>query len=202
MSIRLGPAILAALLGGLSVPAAADPDDGAVSAPAAARGVDDPCRFVAETYAAYRRTPDSPPEDPDYAYSDRLRALFNDYGAWAAQHDDLVGSLDFDWWMNAQDWEPVTPQIREQAFGPDRRVVLALFANFGVPTHNHFIFVRENGRWYLDDVVNGDGHALGWTLSDLLRERPNEGGAGGADPSRDWIYRSGYQMCTRSSGGR
>ena len=22
----------------------------------------------------------------------------------ARQHDDLVGALDFDWWINAQDW--------------------------------------------------------------------------------------------------
>ena len=43
----------------------------------AARGVEDPLAFVRGVYDAYRRDPDSAPEYPAYAYSSRLRLLFD-----------------------------------------------------------------------------------------------------------------------------
>ena len=135
------------------------------------RGVEDPRALVAETYEAYRRNPDRPVPSPSFAYSDRLRALFDAYDAWQAGHQDLVGSLNFDWWMNAQDWAPVEPSLTEDQDGPDRRTVTARFSNYGTPVVNRFRFIRQSGRWYLDDVVNGDGGAEGWVLSELLRER-------------------------------
>jgi hypothetical protein len=168
---------LAILIAGLPVSGAAahqKDDKPAVASPAtAARGVDDPRAFVAATYRDYREHPNTPPVEPTFAYSDRLRGLFDAYDAWARQHDDLVGSLDFDWWMNAQDWAPVTPELTEENDGADRRTVTARFSNYGTATVNHFHFVRAGGRWYLDDVVNGSGGGDdGWTLSALLRERP------------------------------
>jgi hypothetical protein len=135
------------------------------------RGVEDPRALIAQTYEAYRRSPDRPVPSPSYAYSDRLRALFDAYDAWQAGHQDLVGSLDFDWWMNAQDWEPVEPRLTESPDGPDRRTVTARFSIYGTPVVNHFRFIRVGTRWYLDDVVNGDGGAEGWVLSELLQHR-------------------------------
>ena len=137
----------------------------------AVRGVEDPRALVADTYEAYRLSPDRPVPSPSFAYSDRLRALFDAYDAWQAAHQDLVGSLNFDWWMNAQDWAPVEPSLTESRDGPDRRTVTARFSNYGTSVVNHFRFIRQHGRWYLDDVVNGDGGADGWVLSELLRER-------------------------------
>ena len=112
------------------------------------------------------------PQWPAYAYSDRLRGLFDVYEAWAAQHDDLVGSLDFDWWINAQDWELRSVELFEEPEGPDRTTILARFDNAGRIDLNRFKFVRQDGRWYLDDVVNGHRDEEGWVLSELLRERP------------------------------
>lgn len=142
--------------------------------PAAANAqVDDPRAFVAATYARYARAANDPPAEPAHAYSPRLRALFAAYERWARAHDDLVGSLDFDWWVNAQDWEISGVAVTEEAAGPDRRAIVARWTNYGRMDSSRFLFVRDHGRWYLDDVVNGTGSGdEGWTLSALLRERP------------------------------
>ena len=149
-------------------PAAAQP---ATSATEALHGVADPRAFVGARYEAYRRHPEAPPEDPAFAYSDRLRALFDAYQAWTARHEDLIGSLDFDWWTNAQDWRIDGVTLDEQESGPNRRTVVARFRNWDQPAEVRFAFVRQQGRWYIDDASSGEG-ADGWTLSALLGERP------------------------------
>lgn len=135
--------------------------------------VDDPRAFVARTYAAYARAANDPPAEPRHAYSPRLRALFATYERWARAHDDLVGSLDFDWWVNAQDWAISGAAVTELPAARGRRTVVARWTNYGRTDSSRFLFVRIGARWYLDDVVNGSGHGDdGWTLSALLRERP------------------------------
>jgi hypothetical protein len=119
--------------------------------------VDDPRAFVAATYAAYERAANDPPAEPVHAYSPRLRALFAAYERWARAHDDLVGSLDFDWWVNAQDWEISAVAVAAGPGGRDRRSVIARWTNYGRRDSNRFLFVRIGRRWYLDDVVNGNG---------------------------------------------
>ncbi len=138
----------------------------------APRGVEDPRAFVGEVYESYRAHPDAPPRDLSHAYSDRLRALFDAYDAWQRQHDDLVGALDFDWWINAQDWSISRLSFVQYDFGPDRRVIEAHWTNIDRADSTRFFFVREGGRWRLDDAINGRGRGGdGWTLSDLLRQR-------------------------------
>ena len=148
------------------------PVEASAPAPAEAlRGVEDPRAFVEQQYAAYLRD-ENGPDYPAYAYSDRLRALFDAYEAWTAQHEDLVGSLDFDWWLNAQDWGLSNVRVTETAEGPDRRTETARFNNSGREDEIRFLFVRQHGRWYLDDAVEGTGSGGdGWTLSALLQER-------------------------------
>ncbi|MEA3046503.1 MAG: hypothetical protein QOJ53_835 [Sphingomonadales bacterium] len=146
-------------------PKAAPPAEAAAPV---ARGVEDPRAFVAATYAAYRASNNATP-NVDFAYSPRLAALFRDYAA--AQSPDEVGSIDFDWWVNGQDWEISEPALTQADQGPDRRLITARFTNLGTAETIRFGFVRENGRWYLDDVLGGSGDE-GWTLSALLRERP------------------------------
>lgn len=140
----------------------------------AVRGVEDPRRFVEQVYARYRAAPGVPPEDLVHSYSDRLRALFTAYDAWQARHQDLVGSVAFDWWTNSQDWGELNiRELGEERRGPDRRTIAVRFLNYDVESTNRFHFVRRGGRWFLDDVVNGSGSGEnGWTLSALLRERP------------------------------
>lgn len=136
------------------------------------RGVEDPRMFVAQVYGAYvRGHGDHSPPEPAYAFSDRLRRLFDDYRAHqAANRGELVGSLDFDWWTNAQDWSLSRVAVTQIDSGPDQRIVIARWNNGERADSTRFLFVRAGGRWYLDDAVNG-GEADGWTLSALLRAR-------------------------------
>lgn len=149
----------------LALPAAA------VAAPA--RGVTDPRAFVAQHYAAYvRGGGDHAPADPVWTYSDRLRALFDAYNRWAHRHGELVGALDFDWWISAQDWELHHVNVTAAAEGPNRMLVTARFRNIDRNEAVRFQFVRVGRRWYLDDAAEGSGHGDdGWTLSALLRSR-------------------------------
>ena len=134
-----------------------------------ARGVADPRAFVAERYAAYRRGTDSVPADPTWAYSPRLAALFASYNRWQRRHTDEVGSIDFDWWINAQDWELSDVAVSQADSGRNARVVTARWRNSGRSDSSRFLFVRIGTRWYLDDVVHGSGRGdEGWTLSALL----------------------------------
>jgi hypothetical protein len=96
----------------------------------ARRGVDDPGAFVQHVYADYQRAGgERQVEWPAHAYSPRLMALFNAYDRWAEAHDDLVGSLDFDWWINAQDWDLHDVAVSARATGPGRMMVTARFRN-------------------------------------------------------------------------
>lgn len=138
------------------------------------RGVEDPRAFVSARYDAYLRGGgEEVQDDPVFAYSDRLRGLFEAYEAWTAKHDDLIGSLDFDWWVNAQDWSLADVRVTELGERAGRRIVSARFSNDGRPDEIRFHFVRQGDRWFLDDAVEGTGSGDGgWTLSTLLQERP------------------------------
>jgi hypothetical protein len=146
----------------------------AIAAPAHraahARGVEDPRAFVAQRFAGYRSGTDHVPPDPVWAYSPRLAALFAVYDRWQHRHHDEVGSIDFDWWINAQDWELSGVAVTQADTGPNARTVTAHWRNSGREDSSRFLFVRIGGRWYLDDATNGSGHGdEGWTLSELLR---------------------------------
>ena len=151
-----------ALLFGAALPAAAQE-----------RGVADPRAFLEATYARYQADPNVPPPDQSYAYSPRLKALFDAYDAWTQQHEDLVGALDFDWWTNAQDYALRNVRVTEdRRAGADRRWITAAFDNYDRHDEIRFRFVQLEGRWYLDDAMEGSGSGdNGWTLSDLLQRR-------------------------------
>src|SRR6218665_1277830 len=132
----------------------------------------EPRAFVAATYARYQANPNVPPPDISNAYSPRLRALFLAYDGWQARHRDLVGALDFDWWTNAQDYSIRNLALREIKEGGDLRWIVARFDNEDRHEEIRFRFVRLNGRWCLDDAMQGTGAGEdGWTLSGLLRRR-------------------------------
>lgn len=137
---------------------------------APARGVADPRAFVQQRYDAYLRGAGSHiPPDPTWAYSPRLAGLFRTYDAWQRRHRDEVGSIDFDWWINAQDWELSRVAVTAAATGPNAQTVTARFHNADRAEELRFLFVRIGGRWYLDDALSGSGHGDdGWTLSALL----------------------------------
>ena len=144
---------------------------GALPAAAQTRGVADPRAFVATVYARYQAHPDRPPADLRHIYSPRLRALFAGYDAWQRRHHGEVGSIDFDWWTNAQDYQLRNVRVTEgRRAGADQRWITAAFDNFDRHDAVRFRFVRLQGRWYLDEATQGTGSGdHGWTLSALLR---------------------------------
>lgn len=164
--------LLAAILALGALPAQTDPGD-IEDIPVFERirrpGVTDPRAFVAATYARYQAHPDVPPPDLSFVYSPRLRALFAAYDR-DLGGGDLVGSLDFDWWTNAQDYRIAHVRLSERRQGPGRMTIIARFDNYAAHEEVRFLFVRVGNLWFLDDAVHGG--AEGWTLSALLRERP------------------------------
>ena len=79
--------------------------------------------------------------------------------------------------------------MTERRHGPDRRTVTARFTNCGRPDEVRFLFVREGGRWYLDDAIEGTGSGDGGL--DALGAAPGTRGISGrwlAWP--DWRWRS------------
>jgi len=136
------------------------------------RGIEDPRRFVLETYQAFALS-EEPMAWPEQSYSPRLRALFADYATWTAAQDGLIGELDFDWWVNAQDWGIADVDVTETVETRDRRIETVRFRHGDRHEEIQLVFVREAGRWFLDEAIEGSGRGGdGWTLSDLLRARP------------------------------
>jgi hypothetical protein len=131
--------------------------------------IDDPKAFVTEVYRrliAVQSTHSSytPPED---IYTPRLEKLLRDDRRKAKGE---VGCLDFDFWINAQDWTITHLTITTTDEGQERKTVITKFRNGGEPQEIHFDFLRSAGRWLLDDV-----HSLSappWTLSQLLKCAP------------------------------
>ena len=153
----LVPALLLAVPGLGEEPARAQRE-----AAAPASGVRNPVAFVRARFAQYERG--EPIDDwPEYAFSSRLRALFERLSV-AEGGEERLG---FDWWIDGQDWEVTKVRLTPAGPGRGRINVHARWRNFGSEQNGTFLFVREGGRWYLDDVVS---HTSGWTLSILLEQ--------------------------------
>lgn len=137
----------------------------------APRGVDDPHAFIAQIYEAYSTDGVEIP-DPRFAYSNRLRGLFDAFYLWQGQHFDGAGALDFDWWANANDWQITNVWLVQFDLPGERRMIEAHWRNYDREDSSRFFFIRENGRWVLDEVINGSGRrGDGWRLTALLRDR-------------------------------
>jgi hypothetical protein len=129
---------------------------------AAAQGFVDPTAFVRERFAIYERG-QVPQSWPDRPYSPRLARLFEALAAAEGGEE----RIDFDWWVNGQDFELAVVEVVLERSRGDRRTFLARWRNFGRADSSRFLFVRRQGRWFLDNVVNTTS---GWRLSELLRD--------------------------------
>ena len=129
---------------------------------AAAQGFDDPVAFVRDRFALYQGG-EAPQSWPDRPYSPRLARLFERLAAAEGGEE----RIEFDWWVNGQDFElDAVEVVLEQGHG-DRRTVLARWRNFGQDDASRFLFVRRAGRWYLDEVISTTSD---WRLSQVLRD--------------------------------
>jgi hypothetical protein len=140
----------------------------AIPAPAAPP-ISDPATYVAEVYGHYLKAQQShrdyvPPED---MFTARLSKLIRDDRRRAKGE---VGCLDFDFWINGQDWTVKNLKVTSGASTKDSWTVVAKFMNLGSPNEIHFFFRRIEGRWLLDEVRSlADPR---WTLSEILKCTP------------------------------
>jgi len=135
----------------------------------AATRIDDPKAFVSDVYRRYvaaqaRHTDYSAPED---IYTARLAKLIRDDRRKAGGE---VGCLDFDFWVNGQDYKITELDVTSADEGQDRKTVIAKFRNLGDAQEIHLEFQRVAGRWLLDEVRSLKGEK--WTLSQILKCTP------------------------------
>ncbi len=102
---------------------------------------------------------------PREMFSARLKPLLaKDY---ERAESDGIGLLDFDIFVDGQDFDITDVEIGKAAVSGDRATVEARFRNFGEPRRVVYGFVREDGAWKIDEVTSPDGE-YPWTLSELL----------------------------------
>ncbi|HEX8667317.1 MAG TPA: DUF3828 domain-containing protein [Allosphingosinicella sp.] len=128
------------------------------------KGVADPVAYVRSIYDSYLASRD--PVDPSGAYSPGLQALIEKDREEAGGE---VGRLDFDPWINGQDWEIASVDLREEPARGGGRTVVARFKNMDAATENRFSFVKAGDKWLIDDIENVGGPAdTHWRLRQIL----------------------------------
>ena len=130
----------------------------------AATRIDDPEKFVRGVYAQFEKSHDA--KEPDDAYSTRLSDLF---ALDTKEAGGEVGRIDFDPWINAQDFEIRNVRVTSQAVesAPSRRIVRATFKNIGTQEDIRFYFEKTKQGWKIDDMRSAGKEA--WTLSLILK---------------------------------
>jgi len=131
----------------------------------AATTIGDPVAFVRGVYDKLASNQNY--KEPEDIYTPRLGALI---ALEQKESGGEVGRLDFDFWVNAQDWQLSDISVSGQPVegAKDREIVVAKFKNDDRKDEIHFYFERLSwAGWRLDDVRSfGDD---GWTLSLLLK---------------------------------
>ena len=136
------------------------------------RGYRDPVRperlSLTEVLPALFGTKSRDYSPPDDIYTARLTKLLRDDRRKAKGE---VGCLEFDYWVDGQDYMISRVTVTSADEGPDRKTVVAKFLNFQISlTEIHYDFRRMGGRWLLDDVHSTLDPT--WTLSEILKCTP------------------------------
>lgn len=135
-----------------------------LATPAIAQDLSDPKSVVEALYANYGPAQIYP--DPiTHLRSERLNAL---YEADAKEADGEIGRIDFDPFINAQDYELSKLEIGDPYLAGGKAVVRVRFENMGTANEVGILLVNEGGDWKIDDVWNG-GDEYSYDLLDILR---------------------------------
>ncbi|HVX80427.1 MAG TPA: DUF3828 domain-containing protein [Devosiaceae bacterium] len=115
-------------------------------------------------------------DDNQVLYSNALNAMFT--AAEANVSDDEVGPVDFDVFVNGQDYQLSDLKIGEAAPEGEGVTVPVTFKNFDEPQSLVFHLVKESGGWKINDIESKTPDQT-WRLTDLLKP----GADGGPDNS-------------------
>ena len=140
-----------------------------VLAPASAgAGADsDPLALIKAIYATYATDNDNPALEN--TYSTRLQALIDKDARDTPEGE--VGRIDWDVFINGQDWKLSKLKIALVSKTADRAQVRATFKNFDEANDMLFDLVRENGAWRIDDIQATLKPR--WTMSKILTDAPH-----------------------------
>ena len=103
--------------------------------------------------------------DYDVLYSERLGGLYDE--AMSEVEEGEMGPLDFDPFINAQDYDVSNVEIGKAVSEGDRTKITVTFDNFGESMVADFFLVEEDSGWKLDDfhMNTKDG---GYNLSEIF----------------------------------
>jgi hypothetical protein len=110
--------------------------------------------------------------DDDVLYTKALNDMFA--SAEAATGEDDVGPIDFDIFVNGQDFQLSDLKYGDPVPEGEGVAVPVTFKNFDEPQSLVFHMVKEGGGWKISDVESRtDGNE--WRLTTLLSEPPDDG---------------------------
>jgi hypothetical protein len=131
----------------------------------------DPEALITAIYQTY--TDVAPGEDgvPDVqgVYSKRLQALLDKDAKETPEGE--VGRMDWDPFVDGQDWQLTELKIVPVAKEATRADVRAIFKNFDEPRDILYALVLEDGHWRIDDIQ--ETLKPRWTMSKILSDAPD-----------------------------
>lgn len=138
------------------------------SASAPGQDASDPVALITDIYKSYTAENDVPGYSE--VYSKRLQALID--ADLKAQEPGDSGSIDWDVFVNGNDWQVSELTITLVSKSAQRAQVRARFFNFKEQQDQLFDLVVEDGRWVIDDVrATRQGNR--WTMSKILTRAPD-----------------------------
>jgi hypothetical protein len=131
----------------------------------------DPEALIIAIYQSY--TDVAPGEDAvpsiEGVYSRRLQALLDKDAKETPEGE--VGRIDWDVFVDGQDWQLTELKIVPVSQGPAQAQVRASFKNFGDARDILYTLVPEDGHWRIDDIQ--ETLKPRWTLSKILQDAPD-----------------------------
>jgi hypothetical protein len=125
----------------------------------------DPVKLITAIYDQYASKKDFPDGDFMSAQqSDRLNAL---YAADAKEAGDEIGRIDFDPYVNGQDYEIKKLKIDKPLYAGGKAIVHVTFDNFNDAQDLGMALVKQGDGWKVDDIWSGGEYPF--DLLDILQ---------------------------------
>jgi hypothetical protein len=138
----------------------------ALAGAASAKPADsDPVTLITAIYKTYETDSAGLP----HIYSKRLQALVNKDDK--ETPDGEVGRIDWDVFIDGQDWKLTDLKIALVSQTPTQAQVRATFKNFDQPSNMLFDLVLEDGHWRINDIEKTLSPR--WTMSKILLGAPD-----------------------------
>ena len=136
-----------------------------LAAPVFAQPFDTPEELLESFYAPYLAN-EIPENEPTY-FSAALVAYF--VADSENTPDGEMGALDFDPFIDGQDFQIADLEVGEATIRGDKARVAVTFTNSDQPREIDFELVFEDGGWLIDDVVN-ENTEYSYRLTEIFEE--------------------------------